>query len=176
VLATALAAASHALAGGGTPSPLALGIGVVFGGMLSTFALTRRPSLPRLAISVGATQLAFHVVFSVLGTANTATGGHHHAPVVTAQPHAHTDSPAMWFAHAVAGVLTLALLQGAERAAWRLLTELVRLVALPFRLAAVAHRPTAATATPNTVSPAPLRGRLLVSAASRRGPPVPVAF
>jgi hypothetical protein len=174
--ATGLAAASHSIAGGGTPSPLALVVGVVFGGMLSTLALTRRPSLPRLAIAVGVTQLAFHAVFSVLGTATTFTTGHDHAAVLSAHPHAHVDTPEMWLAHAVAGALTLALLRGAERAVWRLLTEAARLVVAPFRRLAAA--PVVPRRRPLLVSvlPAPLLGRSPVSSLSRRGPPVPVAF
>lgn len=186
VLATALAAVSHALAGGGTPSGLALVVGVVFGGMLGTFALSARPSLPRLVIAVGGTQFAFHLVFSTLGTAAPmATGlsgtdhAHGMAPLVmTAMSgHAHTDSPLMWLSHAAAGVITLALIRGAERAVWRVLTEFARLVVAPFRRA---------TATPVAVprthaplapfSPARLVSREIHPAVSRRGPPLSVAF
>lgn len=174
--ATGLAAASHSLAGGGTPSALALGVGIVFGGMLSTFALTRRPSLPRLSIAVGATQLAFHVVFSVLGTATTITGSHEHSPVFSAPVHAHVDTPEMWLAHAVAGALTLALLRGAERAVWRLLSEVVRLVVAPFRRThAVPVAPPRRRLLVSLVR-TPLVGRTPISSLSRRGPPVPVAF
>jgi hypothetical protein len=179
VLATALAAASHAIAGGGTPSPLALGVGVVFGGMLSTFALSRRPSLPRLAISVGVTQLAFHAVFSMLGTAGAMPSGHRHdgAPLVlVAEPHAHADTPEMWLAHAVAGLLTLTLLRGAERALWHLLTELARLVITPFRRSVAVPVALARRRPLVSALPAPLVGRHPVSSLSRRGPPVPVAF
>ena len=67
--ATALAALSHAVAGGGTPSGLGSGHRASsFGGMLATLAVGRRPSLPRLAIAVGGSQLAFHALFSLLGT------------------------------------------------------------------------------------------------------------
>ena len=88
VLATALAAVSHALAGGGTPSGLALVVGVVFGGMLGTFALSARPSLPRLVIAVGGTQFAFHLVFSTLGTAAPMATG------LSGTDHAHGDGAA----------------------------------------------------------------------------------
>src|SRR5690349_18449196 len=128
VVATAAAAASHALAGGGTPSPLALGVGVVFGGMLGTFALTSRPSLPRLVTAVTGAQLAFHLVFSTLGTAAPVAGHVHDEMFVAAPVHSHPADAGMWMAHAVAGVLTLALLRGAERALWRMLAELARLV------------------------------------------------
>jgi hypothetical protein len=178
-LATAMAAASHALAGGGTPSALALVTGVVFGGMLATLALSARPSLPRLAIAVGGSQLAFHVVFTSLSAGGTVTGssmpGMHGAMVsIVGTPHAHVEGPAMWLGHAVAGVLTLALLRGAERAVWRALTQLARLVVRATRILTPDLPVVAAPVT--SVSPARLSGRLLDAAVSRRGPPHVFAF
>jgi len=180
VVATATAALSHAVAGGGTPSPLALAVGVVFGGMLGAFALSARPSLPRLAIAVGATQVAFHVLFSTLGVATATTAGMHEmaGPMTfTAGPHAHVDTSVMLLSHAAAGVLTFSLLRGAERAAWRLLTEFARLVVSPFRTAAAAPVPVRpAPAARPFETPFRLLGRVLVSGVSRRGPPLSVAF
>ena len=178
-LATAMAAASHALAGGGTPSALALVTGVVFGGMLATLALSARPSLPRLAIAVGVSQLAFHVVFTSLSAGGTVTGssmpGMHGAMVsIVGTPHTHVEGPAMWLGHAVAGVLTLALLRGAERAVWRALTELARLVVRATRILTPDLPVVPAPVT--SVSPARLSGRLLDAAVSRRGPPHVFAF
>ena len=180
VFATVLAAMSHAVAGGGTPSALALGVGAVFGGMLATFALSARPSLARLTIAVGMTQLAFHVLFSTLGTSFATASDHVHAmaqPMAVAAPaHAHVDTPLMWLSHAVAGVVTLALLRGAERAAWRVLTEFARLVVSPFRAAASAPFPVPLRRAPLTSGSAVrLVGRLLITAVSRRGPPLSVA-
>jgi hypothetical protein len=176
VFATAAAALSHAIAGGGTPSPLALAVGVVFGGMLGTFALSARPSLPRLTIAVGVTQLVFHVVFSTLGSAAPVAGHAHDALLVPAATgHSHADSPLMWVSHAIAGVLTLGLLRRAEQALWRVLRGFVRLVAAPFRT------PALAPVTPAVVATAPestvrLHGRLLASTLSGRGPPLSAAF
>lgn len=181
VFAATLAALSHTVAGGGLPSPLAIAVGTVFGGLLGTFALTARPSFPRLAVAVTVTQAAFHVGFSLLGTATAtdAVAGHAHdvAVTATAVPHPHGEPLAMWIAHAVAGALTLALLRGAERAVWRALTELVRLVVAPFRLGVAALVASPAPRAPQAL-PRRLRlaGRLLVSAASRRGPPLLSAF
>lgn len=181
VFATALAALSHAVAGGGTPSALALGAGAVFGGMLGTFALSARPSLPRLTVAVGVTQLAFHVLFSTLGTSFASAGDHVHGvtqPMAAASPaHAHVDTPLMWFSHAVAGLVTLALLCGAERAAWRVVTEFARLVVSPFRAAAPAPVAVPLRRAPlASRSPVRLVGRLLITAVSRRGPPLSVAI
>ena len=176
VFATALAGLSHALAGGGTPSPLALGVGVVFGGMLGTFALSARPSLPRLTVTVGLTQVVFHVVFSTLGSA-APVDGHAHDPLVMAQPvaHGHVDTPLMWVSHALAGVVTLAVLRHAEQALWRLLRGFVRLIAAPFRGGPlVSATPSRIPVSPD--SPVRLLGRVLLSGASRRGPPFSVAF
>lgn len=174
--ATALAALSHAVAGGGTPSGLALVAGVVFGGMLATLAVGRRPSLPRLTIAVGGSQLAFHALFSLLGTSGTvAASGHAHgAPLAMSMgPATHGEGAGMWLAHAAAGVVTLAMLQGAERAAWRLLTELARLVVAPFRAQGAAPHPVPARLAPLTIaSPIPLLARALSAGVSRRGPPV----
>lgn len=182
-LATALAALSHAIAGGGAPSGLALVAGVIFGGMLGTVAVGRSPSLPRLAIAVGGTQLAFHALFSLLGTTGTAasSAGHDHgaaAPLtmVVGAPHPHIEGPEMWLAHAAAGLVTLALLRGAERAAWRLLTELARLVVARFRGGPRPHPVPLTRARAASSSPLGLIGRILTAGVSRRGPPVPIAF
>lgn len=175
VFATAIAALSHAVAGGGTPSPLALGTGVVFGGMLGTFALSARPSLPRLTVSVGITQLAFHVVFVTLGSA-APVAGHAHDALVTAAPAAapHTAMPWMWVSHAVAGLLTLLVLRRAESALWRLLRGVFRRVAAPFRVT-VLPAVVAPAAMPSS-PPVRLLGRLLISTVSGRGPPLAVEF
>ena len=178
VLATALAALSHAVAGGGTPSGLALGVGVVFGGMLGTLALSARPSLPRLVIAVGVSQIAFHAAFSTLGEAAMTSGAHVHGvmPVLTPAAHAHVDTPLMWASHAVAGLLTLVLLRRAELALWRLLAEIARLVIAPFRtIAAVAAELPRTVDAASARTPA-LTPRLLDRAVSRRGPPLSHAF
>ncbi|MGE3194410.1 MAG: hypothetical protein AB7K08_13200 [Microbacteriaceae bacterium] len=176
VIATAAAALSHAVAGGGTPSALALAVGVVFGGMLGTFSLSARPSLPRLTVAVGVTQLVFHMVFSTLGSA-APVEGHVHGAVVLAQatPHTHVDSPLMWLSHAAAGILTLVFLRRAEQAAWQLVRGFVRRIAAPFRPAAPVPMATRVMPLPSEF-PVRLLGRLLISTVSGRGPPAPVAY
>lgn len=180
VFATASAALSHAFAGGGTPSPLALAVGVVFGGMLGTFALAARPSLPRLVIAVGVSQLAFHLAFSTLGAAASVVPAvhQHGAVMVAAVPaHSHGDPATMWVAHAIAGVLTLALLRAAERAGWRMLVEFARLVVSSFRIPAAAPTPLPRVVAPRTETRViPPLSATLTSAVSRRGPPLSVAF
>lgn len=168
VFATALAALSHGVAGGGTPSGLSLIVGVVFGGMLGTFALSSRPSLLRLTIAVGLSQLVFHVAFSTLGEAAATSGHRMDEAFVPMATHAHVDSPAMWLSHAAAGLVTLALLRGAEAAFWSLL---VRLVIAPFRarIAVPVRRPRLVRAS---LRPARAASRLLSASVSRRGPPL----
>src|SRR3954470_230067 len=68
LVATTVAAVSHSLAGGYQPGALSFVTALVFAGMLGTVVIGRRPSLPRLTIAVGMSQLAFHLVFSLLGS------------------------------------------------------------------------------------------------------------
>ncbi|HWH26287.1 MAG TPA: hypothetical protein VNT53_06555 [Pseudolysinimonas sp.] len=182
--ATATAALSHTFAGGGTPSGVALVIGVVFAGFLGTFATGRTPSLPRLSVAVGGSQLAFHLLFSHLGSspgARAAVGAHMHhtataataaAALPSSAPVHHSDMPWMWLAHTVAAVATLLFLLHAERTVWAMLTQLVHAVRAPFHAplrlpVRAAHRiPVAASQVPFLV------GRLLGTAVSRRGPPL----
>jgi len=180
--ATGVAAVSHTLAGGYRPDPLGLVVGVVFAGMLGTLAIGRRPSLPRLAIAVGGSQLAFHLLFSLLGSDNrtsphvedpTAMPGMHMdmggplAPVAVHDHLGHLVDPGMWLAHAVAGVLTIWFLRRAERAVWGMLRRLVvRLLVL------VRPVPVARPAAVPLARPRALRPGRHVAALPLRGPPV----
>jgi len=67
LVATTVAAVSHSLAGGYRPGVLSFGTALVFAGMLGTLVIGRRPSLPRLSVAVGMSQLAFHLLFALLG-------------------------------------------------------------------------------------------------------------
>jgi hypothetical protein len=191
LVSTTVAAVSHSLAGGYHPGALSFGLALVFAGLLGTAVIGRRPSLPRLTIAVGASQLAFHLVFSLLGSGGgsalrsdpgmsgmAAMDG----PTVTAvaaSGHDHLADPAMWIAHAAAALLTLIFLRHAERAVWTMLTRLVTVVAArivaarigvaatPVSIGEPPRVPAGAAAVPR---PAP---RLLVASLSRRGPPLP---
>jgi len=173
--ATLVAALSHTLGGGDAPSLLAVGVGLWFGGTLGTLLVSpRRASLPRVALVVGASQFAFHLFFSLLGTGGSvAVTGSHHAQSVTfagGGAHVHTD-PAMWVAHALAAVATTAFLARAEAALWALLATAVRRLAVALRPAA----PLPVRRAPRPPRPrlgvAALRPLLLAAAAPRRGPP-----
>jgi hypothetical protein len=187
--ATGVAAVSHTLAGGYRPDALGLTAAVVFAGMLGTLAIGRRPSLLRLSIAVAGAQLAFHVVFSLLGVAPggspaaTTRGGHMSMPMgmsmsmdATAGPVAapmvhdhlgHLTDPRMWVAHLIAGVLTVLFLRRAETAMWAMLRRLVVRVLRP-AVAAPIDRPAATSVVRVRV----LRSRHLVAALPLRGPPL----
>jgi hypothetical protein len=124
--ATVAAAVSHGLADGAAPSALAFGGALVFAGMLGTFLVGRRASLPRLVAVVASSQLAFHLVFSSLTPGSATVGGHHDAAGVLEPAVAHHGAePGMWVAHAVAMLVTIAFLRRAELAVWGLLRQAV---------------------------------------------------
>jgi hypothetical protein len=174
--ATGVAALSHGLADGSAPSPVALGLAVVFAGLLGTFAIGRRPSLVRLGVVVAGAQVAFHLVFSWLTPGTATDSGHHGAATLLGPAVAHhgTD-PWMWAAHAVALVATLAFLRKAELALFELVRDRVlQAVATVTRTPAIAARPprvrtSSATAPRHPVLP------FLKFVVSHRGPPVAAA-
>lgn len=190
-VATTVAAVSHSLAGGYRPGILSFGAALVFAGLLGTAVIGRRPSLPRLAIAVGGSQLAFHLLFSLLGAGSssvTVTGMPGMAgmdapgsaavtsavtPGLVAPGHDHLADPAMWIAHTIAAALTLLFLRHAELAVW---TMLKRLVVLVVERIAVATTPVLPGEPARLPAELPtvrsLSSRLLVTVASRRGPPL----
>lgn len=184
LVATTVAAVSHSLAGGYQPGVLSFGAALVFAGMLGTVVIARRPSLPRLIVAVGVSQLAFHLVFSLLGAggstaasdsgmSNMAAMDHLPvtAPVISA--HDHLADPAMWIAHAIAAVLTILFLRRAELAVWNMLTRLGRVLATRLSAVPVPVAPGSAPRIPGrpTLAVGPAE-RLLGASASRRGPPL----
>ena len=182
LVATIVAAVSHSLAGGYQPGILSFGLGLVFAGLLGTAVIGRRPSLPRLSTAVGASQLAFHLLFSTLGSgsgfSSPAAGGMSGMSSMDATSpaalavsgHDHLADPAMWIAHALAAVLTIAFLRHAELAVWMMLTRLIARVTafiVPVLTTPPAARPTGLPAV------RPCACRVHISSASRRGPPLP---
>lgn len=179
--ATLLAAASHGLAGGAL-SWLAIAATAILALPVCTALAGRIGSLWRLALAVSASQFLYHWLFSWIGASGGGRPGAEavspHAAHLGAQlapagaaglgPAATADT-AMWAGHAVAALLTIALLHRGERA----FLALVRLVrkALPLR------RPSALVVPsrlPSLVSWAPIasaRSRLLSTVISHRGPP-----
>lgn len=183
LVATTVAAVSHSLAGGYQPALLSFGTALVFAGMLGTFVIGRRPSLPRLAVAVGVSQLAFHLLFSLLGEGAGGTPARfgtqdmsamNDASAVTPVPapmtgHDHLLDPGMWIAHAVAAALTILFLRHAEVAVWNMLTRAIERVVLadiPL-IAAPSRRPAAQLPTVPRLS-----SRVVASSTRRRGPPL----
>ena len=168
-LATGVAAVGHGLVDGSAPSTLAVIVGLVFAGLLGTFAIGRRPSLPRLAAVVAGAQVAFHVVFSWL-TPGTATQVDHHGVSTLVAPAAahHGTDPWMWAAHVVALLATVVFLRRAELALWNLLRDVFRVST--FGPLAIAARPASAGTVPADASRHPF-SLLFFSVVTRRGPP-----
>jgi len=174
--ATGIAALSHGIVDGGSPSPFALGVALVFAGLLGTFALSRRASLPRLAVVVAGSQLAFHLVFSWLTPATATSTGHHGTATLLAPALTHHGAdPLMWIAHGVALLATLAFLHRAEVALFALIRDTVaRTVATVTRMPAIAARPPRRW-TPSATAPRHPVLPLLRFVVSHRGPPSPAA-
>ncbi|HWH96865.1 MAG TPA: hypothetical protein VNS80_00725 [Pseudolysinimonas sp.] len=171
--ATGIAATSHALADGAVPSALALTVALVFAGILGTFVIGRAPSLPRLAVIVAGSQLAFHLAFSALTPGGAVPAGHHGVaralePVLAPAIAHHGADPTMWIAHAAAMLATLWFLRRAEMAVWRMLREALHVVR--FRLPVVATRPHTTLAVSADAPRHPLFVPFL-SIVSHRGPP-----
>ncbi len=173
---TTLALGFHVLGGGALPDGVA--IAVSYGGAiwLAIMIGRRRLSLPVLGAGVTAAQLLLHTVFTVSTAGGALQGdgahaGHGDGGVLTLV--LHHDGQAMWWAHALAGLLTVAALHRGERILQRLaeLTAVVVRAVLRFagiaavplrrprRLVFAAHVPALAT------------GRL-ATVTARRGPPV----
>ncbi len=185
LVATTVAAVSHSLAGGYRPGLLSFGTALIFAGMLGTIVIGRRPSLPRMIVAVGVSQLAFHLLFSLLGSGASASpagsgmsgmaamGTPTPSPALVTPGHDHFADPGMWVAHAIAAVLTILFLRHAELAVWGMLARLGRVLAT--RLTVVpapipAGDRSRIPAWPAIVLP-PIE-RMLVASASRRGPPL----
>jgi hypothetical protein len=172
-----VALCSHGLAGGDVPSPAGVALCLAFAGMICIALAGKTLSLPRLAVSVAVSQFLFHGAFSLLGSAPaTAQNG---SMAINMAPHAlHLRAAAdsgmtmpawMWFAHAIAAVVTIAALRYGERAFWAGLA-----LARPFVIRMLAFVDSAET--PRRPGPVDStrrghRSRLIVVSRSLRGPP-----
>jgi hypothetical protein len=132
---TVVAAAAHALAGGGSPSLAALATALVGSLVVGMIVVGSRMTHTRAAIGVVTDQVIFHSLFSFFGsgTSPTATGAHvhhtAHAPIELATSSAATLSlGAMIASHLGAAVLAYVMLRhsmGAIATAVRAVTLLV---------------------------------------------------
>ena len=154
---TFVAALSHTLGGGSGPGIVPVALSLAFAGIVCIGLAGRTLSLWRVSLSVLASQLIFHGLFSLGGSggalATPVSAPHAHYPVAVpvdsallgaagsghlgssammgAMPGAMAGGPAdgvaMWLAHLAAAVVTILALRFGERAFWGLL-ENARLV------------------------------------------------
>jgi len=154
-LTTTLALAFHVIGGGEAPGVVAV-VGSFLGAIwLSILIGRRRRSLPFLTAAVAVSQLLLHTVFAAATATGSVSGGGHadHGAMRFVLGH---DGQAMWWAHALAGVLTVAMLHRGER----LLVGIAALAALVaravLRLASLATPATPARRLPAAPRPVPL--------------------
>ncbi|QNN63790.1 hypothetical protein H9L06_00220 [Leucobacter denitrificans] len=181
-IATVLAAASHALAGG-TVTPIAMLVTAIIALPLCVALAGRSGSVWRVAIAVGVSQFFYHWVFAGIGAStSTASGpigdfpaGSHAAHLAALEQfvprviEAGAADATMWILHGLAAIISAAFIARGERAIMALGSMLGR--AFPHAIA-----PTEILApVPQIVSidaPA-LRVQLLTRCArTLRGPPV----
>lgn len=194
-----VAALSHNLGGGAAPGLLAVVLSLAFAGVVCVGLTGATLSLWRVSVSVLASQLIFHGLFSLGGAgsaagrlatdAATPGGAHDHASVaglalggltdadgggLAAGPHpAEVHGALMWLAHGIAAVVTIAALRHGERAFWSLLAGarlVIRFLSEPVVTPAV--MPAAPRRTPTTAPVfTPRDLGVLLSARPHRGPP-----
>ncbi|QIM18783.1 hypothetical protein G7066_09560 [Leucobacter coleopterorum] len=178
-IATLLAAASHGLAGGSITLPAVLVTAFVALPVCTVFA-GRVGSLWRLSLAVIASQFLYHWSFAGIaatsGSSATSSGEvapAHAAHLATAQafaPAAAADS-VMWTFHAVAALMTVAIVHRGERAFLSLMGMIRKAYTRPrIALIAIAHRPTLLCERSHSFG----FSHRLFSAVSHRGPPLTV--
>ena len=175
--ATLVAAASHSLAGGRVPSAVGVTLALFFSVMVAIAFSGRRLSLLRLTASIVVGELAFHVVFSTIGDAGeVVTTGHHEQMVVSVAGAMTHASSGMWFAHAIAALLTIVGLRFGERAlrsvcdtGWMIVSALTSTPAVPYLPFSRAPRPAVESHI------VPRIERALLAAIGTRGPPLAVS-
>jgi hypothetical protein len=123
--ATFAAAFSHVLGGGSAPSTLAIVLAVTFSVLACIALVGRRFARVRMAASVIVSQVAYHALFALVGAPGAASvthsGAHDHAAALVVQgtPNSASllhSSDGMMLAHAIAAVVTIAVILWAERA------------------------------------------------------------
>ncbi len=189
VFSTFVAALSHTVGGGSGPGLLPLVLSLAFAGILCIGLAGRTLSLWRVSLSVLASQLIFHGLFS-LGGSGGALG------VAAGSPHDHQGTAAqvttavlpgamsgtmsgttaggvgMWLAHLGAAGVTIAALRVGERAFWGLLENArlaIRALFAHHALAFPPHAPRRIVTTAPVVTPRD--PAVLFSPMRHRGPP-----
>lgn len=166
-----LALLVHVLAGGALPPTLAIVVSFAMAVWLSAMIAVLGVVRWLIPVAIAASQLALHWVFSAsTGAAQLlgGEGGHGHALAVSSAVGGH----AMWWAHVVAGALTLAVVLTWSRSC-RGIAVLARLLLRALRVARLGSRMPARgeRVAIGAVPAAPIL-RILPSQVLRRGPPV----
>lgn len=168
-VATLIAATAHTLSGGGAPPFWLLVAATLLAAPLAVWLVGRTPALWRTATAVAASQALLHTAFAAIGTDAPASAARHdHGAVVLGAGSAVAAlDPGMVAGHALAALVTTALLAWGERMLRGIGRGLRRLLRrLPD--GAAAFPPVPARAVPLSF-PAILRVHL--ASLSRRGPP-----
>lgn len=132
-IATFAALFSHVIGGGDVPGALGICVPLLLSLMVCILLAGRRLALPRLSVSVIASQTLFHTLF-VLGTPTAGPAqagmpaGHHHGHAMMIQLPAMSGHTAtlvqgdavMWLSHLIGAVATICFLYRGERAILRL--------------------------------------------------------
>lgn len=174
-----VASMSHVAAGGPPPGPLALVLSSAFSLVFCMVVVGRVLSLLRLVTAVAFSQLLLHLLFSLDAGGGTGMSTEHHGMMMTmSAPVLSTGAveidAGMWIAHAIAAVLTVAVIRGGH-----LTARAIRALAQPFLVllrqllpVGIPPRP-AARAHRCSRDLLPLHSRAWSGSLSRRGPPVP---
>jgi hypothetical protein len=140
-ISTIVAATAHGLAGGGFPAAIALGFTIMFGGLAGMLLAGRPLGRWRLGILVTASQLIFHGLFSLFGSASGSArivethGGHHSSYLFIGGAPEATAPADMSLMHIVAAAASYGLIRHGLRVLARLAT-LATVVVAPLRRAA----------------------------------------
>jgi hypothetical protein len=178
--AVAVAAASHTIAGGAQPSLIALALALAFAVPLCAALMAPQLSLWRTSLAIATSQLIFHGLFALLGgdsvVSMVGTMAHHGGTVaLSASAAGGTHDPAMMFlGHAVAAIITIALIRRGELAVAALVHLLLASIAL---VVAVLRALPPTPRRPLAQQSAPIASRLryvFLSAHVDRGPPQPI--
>lgn len=179
-VATFAALLSHVVAGGAVPGLLGIAVPWLLSLAVCTMLTGRRLSLLRLSIAVPLSQSLFHSLFVVGATGGEPIAPHTHHASLALVPQttllAPVD-PAMWIGHAVAAIVTVALVHRGERTMAALAVVAANLTAWLRRRVwmppALTGLPAPARPHPAAEVVPPLHPRLGADAVDRRGPPSP---
>ncbi|MCW1248613.1 hypothetical protein ODZ83_00075 [Acaricomes phytoseiuli] len=188
--ATLTAAASHTVGGGDFPIGAAFLLALAFSGLICVALAGRSVSLPRLIPAVAVSQVLFHGLFALLGSAGSfsASGGqaagHHQMmafPAPAAASMAQSGSaaapgfavPAMFLAHLIAAVVTIWALRRGELTLVRFSQTMVLFFNALWRMpVSAAPRPAESFNRPVLTGRIPPLAQVFFPALRYRGPPL----